>query len=293
MVCPCCGQNRETVSLECASCGARQVGQPLTPPDVLLPKLGLPFGAMACAVLIVAGFLALWIFGNDMKVGRVFLVWAVGDGAQFTKDLLTNDPKLLAYRIFSFDAYKAALLVSFGAIPLSALGMWLARKGKRLAALSPANYGGLRLARISFALTICLFAVFSTVAAVAIPDAIARGRARRIAATNAEMYRQAAAIRQYHQEYGAYPAEIADLSRINAESELRSDYWENRLAYEPIQDGVIASRGVAISYSSYKLVSAGPDGKFGTADDVTMIDGVIVDQAPDPDLPATPEKPRQ
>lgn len=293
MICPCCGRNRDIASLECAACGARQVGQPLAPPDVLLPKLGLPFGAMACIVLIAAGFLALWVFGNDMKVGRVFLVWAMGDGIQFTRDLLKNDPKLPAYRIFSFDAYKAALLVSFGAIPLSLLGMWLARKGKRLATLFPASYGGLQLARLSFALTICLFAVFSAVAAVAIPDAIARGRARRIAATNAEMYRQATAIRQYHQEYGAYPAEIGDLSRINADSEIRSDYWENRLAYEPIQDGVIASRGVAISYSSYKLVSAGPDGKFGTADDVTMIDGVIVDHAPDPDLPATPENLRQ
>ena len=293
MICPCCGRNREINSPECASCGARQVGQPLTPPDVLLPKLGLPFGAMTCAVLIVAGFLALWLFGNDMKVGRVLLVWALGDGTGFTKDLIVRRPELLAFRIFSFDAYKAALLVSFGAIPLSALGIWLARKGKRLAALSPAQYGGARLARVSFALTLCLFAVFSAVAIASIPDAIARGRARRIAATNVEMYQQAAAFRQYHQEYGAYPAETGDLSRINAEPELRSDYWENRLVYEPIQDGVIASRGVAISYSSYKLVSAGPDGKFGTGDDVTMIDGVIVDHAPDPDPPATPENPRQ
>lgn len=292
MICPCCGQTRETRSLECASCGARQVGPPLMPPDVLLPKLGLPLAAATCAGLIVAAFLALWLVGNDMKVGRVLLVYALGDSTEFTKELLRNNPKLMAYRIFSFDAYKAALIVSFGAIPLSVLGMWLARKGKRLSALSPAHYGGARLARFSFAMTLCLFAIFCAVAVVAIPDAIARGRARRIAATNVEMYRQAATLRQYLQEYGAYPAEAADLSRINADTELKTDYWENPLAYEPIPDGVIASRGAAISFSSYKLVSGGPDGKFGTPDDITMIDGVIVDNASPLDSPDTPEKPR-
>jgi hypothetical protein len=292
MICPCCGQTREIQSVVCAACGARQVGPALAQPDVLLPKLGLPIAALASAALIVTGFLALWLFGSDMKVGRALLVWTLGDGTEFTRKLLETDPKLLAARIFSFHAYKAALPISFGAIPLSMLGVWLARRGRRLAASAPAQYGGARLAQASFALSLGLLGVFSAVALAAIPDAVARGRARRVAATNVEMYRQAAAIRQYHREYGAYPAEIADLSRIDAESTIRADYWRTPLAYEPIQDGVIASRGVAISYSSYKLVSAGPDEKFGTGDDVTMIDGVIVDTAPAAGSAGQPEKPR-
>jgi hypothetical protein len=51
-----------------------------------------------------------------------------------------------------------------------------------------------------------------------------------------------------------------------------------------------------IAFSNYKLVSAGSDGKFGTEDDITMIDGVIVSTPYDSD-PQTglsePARPRQ
>src|SRR5262245_45600101 len=178
MICPCCGQNREIKSLTCGACGARQVGQPLTPPDVLLPKFGLPLGALTCAILIVVAFLAYWIFGiEDMKVGRAMLVWVIDDNLELKQTLLKGDPKLLSYRIFSFYAFKAAFYISFGAIPISMLGMWLASRAKRLAVLTPAQYGGFGLARISFALTTCLFLGFSTVAISSIPYVLARGRA--------------------------------------------------------------------------------------------------------------------
>src|SRR5262245_3715889 len=87
MVCPCCGQLREISSPECASCGARQVGEPLAPPDVLLPKLGPAFAARACALVVIGTFLVFWIFGNDLKVGRALLVYVLGDGTRLTKSL--------------------------------------------------------------------------------------------------------------------------------------------------------------------------------------------------------------
>jgi hypothetical protein len=293
MICPCCGRNRKIDSIECASCGARQVGPPLAPPDLLLPRLGLPGGALACAVLAVFAFLAFWIVGNDLKVGRALLVWVVGDGTEFTKSLLKGDPRLPLYRIFRYDAYKAAVTLSFGLIPVLLFGMWMARRAGRLAAIDPARFGGVRLARASFALTACLFVVFSATVISWIPDALANGRAKRMAATYAKMYEQAESLRKYYREYGAYPQELEDLSRINVDTTPQSDYWENSLAYAPVPADVVASRGAAIIFSGYKLVSAGPDGKLGTADDITMVDGVIVDSKPDPDLPATPEAPRQ
>lgn len=286
MLCPCCGQNRKTDSIECASCGARQVGPPLAPPDLLLPRLGLPGGALACAIFAVFAFLAFWIVGNDLKVGRALLIWAVSDGTEFTKSLLKADPKLPLYRIFSYDAYKAAVTLSFGLIPVLLFGMWMARRAGRLAAVDPARFGGVRLARVSFALTACLFVAFSAIVVSWIPEALANGRAKRMAATYAKMYEQAESLRKYYQEYGAYPQELDDLSRINADTTPQSDYWENGLAYVPVPADVIASRGAAIIFSGYKLVSAGPDGKLGTADDITMVDGVIVDSKPDPDLPS-------
>jgi len=294
MICPCCGEIRGISTVECGSCGARQVGEPLAPPDVLLPKLGLPFAAIICVSLVVLAFLAVWIFGNDMKVGRALLVWAVGDGTKFTHSLLQADPKLLRYRIFTYDAYRLAFLMSAGLIPLSIIGFWLGRRGMRKAADDPAQYGGLSLARISVVLSAGLIALFSVVTVTSIPGAIERGRAKRAAATRAMMYAlHYEALQKYHREYGSYPQELTDLSRVNAEQVPHSDYWENSLSYLPVS--VIASRGSAVSFSNYKLVSAGPDEKFGTDDDITMIDGIIVEGKIGNDMPSTlplPEKRR-
>jgi hypothetical protein len=275
MVCPCCGKHREISSSECSSCGARQVGEPLAPPDFLLPKLGPALIALACGILVILVFLAVWIFGNDVRVGRVLLVALLGDDTKLTNTLLQVDPKLPYYRIFRYDAYRLASYLSLGLIPLSLTGIWLARRALRLGRTDPSRFGGSSVAKISLALSAALFLTFSTVGISSIPAAIERGRARRLAATHARMYQlHQQALQKYYKEYGSYPQELTDLSRVNAESAPQIDYWERNFSYLP--ESVIASKGMAISFSNYKLVSAGPDGKFGTEDDITMVDGVIV-----------------
>jgi len=294
MICPCCGEIRPISAIECLACGARQIGEPLAPPDVLLPKLGLSFAALACVSLIVLTFMAFWIFGNDMKVGRVLLVWILGDGTKLTQGLLEADSHLPYYRIFNYDAYRLAFTLSAGLIPLSLVGIWMGWRAMRKAKIDPSRFGGLSLACVSTALSIGLFLSFSVATITSIPGAIARRQAKRIAATSATMYAMHyEALQKYHREYGSYPQELTDLSRVNVEAIPQSDYWENSFVYAPV--GVIASRGSAISFSDYKLVSAGADGKFGTADDITMIDGMIVDGNSDNGMPNTlpaPEKPR-
>jgi hypothetical protein len=285
MVCPCCGNQREITSIECSSCGARQVGEPLAPPDLLLPKLGPAFIALACGILVIVAFLSAWIFGNDMRVGQALLVALLGDGTKLTESLLQADPKLPYYRIFSYDAYRMASFLSIGLIPLSFAGIWLARRAMRLAQSDPSRFGGASLAKTSFVLSATLFLTFSTAGITSIPAAIERGRAKRLAATHARMYQlHRQALQKYYKEYGSYPQELSDLSRVSAESAPQIDYWERTFSYLP--ESVIASKGMAISFSNYKLVSAGPDGKFGTEDDITMVDGVIVSGQSENDLPA-------
>lgn len=282
MICPCCGKSREIDSSECASCGAKQVGPPLAAPDTLLPKLGPSFAALACGVVIIIAFLLAWLLINDLKVGRVLLVWALGDDYKLTKELLAADSKLPYYRIFAFDMYRLAGLYSFGAIPLSLVGIWLSRRALRLIKSDPASFGGIGIARSSYGLSIGLALVFSAVAISSIPRMIATGRAKRAAATRAAMYElHAKGLQRYYKEYGAYPAELTDLSRVNASGAPQSDYWERVFEYKPVS--VVASKGSGIYFSNYKLVSAGADGKFGTEDDITMIDGVIVESENDPD----------
>jgi hypothetical protein len=282
MICPCCGKSREISSSECASCGAKQVGPPLAKPDVLMPKLGPAFAALACGAVVIITFLATWGLIHDAKVGRVLLVWALGDGYELTKALLEADANLPYYRIFTFDAYRLAGTFSIAAIPLSLAGIWLARRALRLIKSDSASFGGTRVARASYGLSIAMLIVFSAVSLSSIPRAIETGRAKRAAATRALMYElHAQGLQRYYKEYGAYPGELNDLSRVNASGAPQSDYWKRNFEYKPV--GVIASKGSAISLSDYKLVSAGPDGRFGTKDDITMIDGVIVESQTEPD----------
>jgi hypothetical protein len=282
MICPCCGESREISSPECASCGAKQVGPPLARPDVLMPKLGQSFAALACGVMVIIAFLLIWALQDDVRVGRVLLVWTLGDGFELTKKLLEADAHLPYYRIFTYNAYRLAFEFSIAAIPLSLAGIWLARRALRLIKSDSASFGGVRVARASYCLSIGLLVVFSAVSVSSIPRWIANRRAKRIAATQALMYElHARGLQRYYKEYGAYPGELTDLSRVSASGTPQSDYWEQNFEYKPV--GVIASKGSAISLSDYKLVSAGPDGKFGTEDDITMIDGVIVESQDDPD----------
>lgn len=295
MICPCCGKQRAMAVTECAACGARQVGAPLLPPDILLPKLGPAVAALTCAVVVVLAFLVSWVFGNDLRVGRVMLTWAIGDATTFTQELLKLDPKLPSYRIFSYDAYRLAFTLSVVLIPLSLLGLGLGRRALRLARNYPARFGGLRLAKAALALSAALFVTFSAVTLSLIPNALARGKAKHLAATRAKMYElHYQALQKYHDEYGSYPQDLLDLSRVNVEGVPQADYWDNNFNYQPVS--VIASKGSAISFSNYKLVSAGPDGKLGTTDDITMADGIIIEEQRDTELPpaiSIPEKARR
>src|SRR5262245_18665081 len=185
MICPCCGEDREISSSECAFCGAKQVGPPLAPPDVLMPKLGPSFVALTCNVVTLIAFLLVWIFVNDAKVGRALLVWIFGDGYEITKSLLSADKHLPYYRIFAYDAYRLAFIFSLGAIPFSLAGIWLARRALRLIRSDSAGFGGSRIARTSYGLSISLLIIFSAVTVSSIPRTLAKMRAQRVAATRA------------------------------------------------------------------------------------------------------------
>ena len=284
MTCPCCGHDREIAAMECRSCGARQVGTPLAPPDRMLPKLGPAMAALGCALLIALVFLAAWVFSNDSKVGRVILVTIIGEGTKLTRSLLEADPRLPHYRIFAYDAYRQAFYLSVGLIPLSLIGVWLSIRARRLNRAQPARFGGARMARTSLLMSATWLVALVTVVAVYMPEAIERGRAKRRAATRAAMYHlHQQALLRYYYEYGSYPQDLSDLTRVNAEKSPQTDYWEQPFSYRP---GVeIASKGSAANFTNYRLVSAGADGQYGTADDLTMIDGIILEGPVEDNLP--------
>jgi len=286
LICPCCGNERAIAATECGGCGARQVGPPLAKPDHILPNLGPALLALTCSILVVAVFLLAWVFSNDSKVGRALLVTALGEGTKLTRSLLAADPKLPLYRIFTYDAYRLGFYLSAGLVPLSLAGIWLAQRARRLAKSQPDAFGGVGMARTSLLLSSVWAVLLLGVTAFNIPEAIARGKAKRQAATRAAMYQlHRQSIQKYFNEFGSYPQDLSDLSRVNAEAKPRLDYWDQPFLYRP--DVEIASNGSAVSFTNYRLVSAGADGKYGTADDLIMVDGLILEDPVEDDLPVS------
>ncbi len=282
IICPCCGGVCQNKLEFCPSCQARKVGNPLLPPETKLPSLGPSFMAFFLAIAVVAVFLGAWLLVNDMKVARVLLVMTLGESTTFTKALLQFDPSLLQYRIFTFDAYRLACYLSLGLIPVTMAGMWLARRARRLTQLQPLQFGGPRIATGSLLLSVFLFMAFSAAGISWIPRAIQQGRAKHVATVRAEFYRlHVEALNRHYAEFGTYPQELADLRESSPALIPNIDYWGNPIRYAPT--ALIASKNSTPGYSNYQLVSAGPDGILETADDIRMIDGVIVNAADNDD----------
>lgn len=282
MLCPCCGSVCQNSAEICSTCQARPVGAPLLPPETKLPGLGPALTAVLFVLVGLVAFLGTWLLGNDMKVARVLLVTVLGESTTFTKSLLQLDPSLLQYRIFTFDAYRLACYMSIGLIPLTMAGIWLARRARRLATLHPLEFGGRRMATGALLLSLFLFVVFSAAGISWIPRAIQQGRAKHIAAVRAEFYRlHVEALNRHYAEFGTYPQELSDLRDSLSVVIPHTDYWGNAIRYAPT--ALIASKNSTPGYSNYQLVSAGPDGILETADDIRMIDGVIVTIAEEDD----------
>jgi hypothetical protein len=277
LICPCCGQKTVSDQKSCAVCHAQRV-------DTLLPGLGNSITALCLVIGIVIIFLMAWIFGNDMKVGRVLLVEAFGDSLKVTRAMLRLDPMLPYYRIFSFDAYRLAFYLSAVTLPLSILAIWLSQRARRLIRNSPAQFGGIRLATASLALSLLLTIAFSTALITSIPRAIERGREKHAAATRASLLQLGRILRNYNDEFGRYPDNLEELQTFTKESLPQMDYWEKQLIYAP--GALVASRETASGFSDYRMISAGPDGIIGTPDDIVMQDGVIVSAATENDLPS-------
>lgn len=282
MICPCCGSGTRPEVEACPTCQARAVGAPLVQPTTKLPGLGPALTALVVAIVIIFAFLAAWLLGNDMKVARVLLVLLLGENTTFTKSLLQLDPSLLQYRIYSFDAYQLACYLSVVLAPLSIIGMWLARRARKLHKLAPLQFGGQRMAATALLLSMLWFVLFSAAGISSIPRALQRGRAKHLAAVRAQFYRMHnEALTRYYAEFGTYPQELSDLRDFVPEVIPVTDYWGTAISYSPT--ALIASKNSTPGFSTYQLVSAGPDAVMGTADDIQMIDGVIVNATDEDD----------
>jgi len=165
-----------------------------------------------------------------------------------------------------------------GFIALSLIGMALSWIALRRIKRDPIRFGGRRIAIAGLLISVTINLTAAGMLAVYIPKAINARAERQRAATRAQMYHLAHLLTEYKKQYFTLPQDLSDLRRITAEPLPLVDYWENEFRYFP-NSPLIArkNKAGAVPLLNFQIISAGPDGKFETEDDLNMINDIFVD----------------
>jgi hypothetical protein len=159
-------------------------------------------------------------------------------------------------------------------VPVLLIAAYLAYRGCQQARRAPERYGGEQVARVGLVAALLLLLVHAGVFTARIPRMIENGRLRREAATRANLYRLAWAIEAYRQQYGTYPRRLIDLQELDPNLKPVVDAWGREFVYSAISGEVAAA--APMPFQRYQLVSKGPDGILGTADDIVLRDDVLL-----------------
>jgi len=242
--CPSCGRRVAREATACA-CGARWVALEPPEPECPLPRVGLPIAALSMIGLtvLVEGV----ILAHEVYVSP--LVWTEAVGAML-----------------------ASLARFF--VPVIGVAAFLAYRGRQRARRAPERYGGERLARVGLVAAMLLLTAHAGVLLTRIPRMIENVRIRREAATRANLYRLAGALEAYKQQYGTYPRRLIDLQEMDPTLKPVVDAWGREFVYSAISGDVAAA--APMPFQRYQLISKGPDGILGTADDIVLRDDVLL-----------------
>jgi hypothetical protein len=243
-VCPNCGQDVDRLQEVCR-CGARWMG-PRSAPDAPLPRLGAALTAMAMILLVF-----------------------MGEGVLVLRDVALSD------FIWTEALVRALLHRSLVFVPACLVALAVALRGLRAARRDPQRYGGQGLARTAAALALGAIALHATVFVTEIPRLQENRRIKRVAATRANLYHLARAIEAYKHQYGTYPRRLIDLQEMDPGFKPVVDYWGREFVYQTTSSMVAATSGPP-PFQNYQLISKGPDGLLGTADDIVLQDDILV-----------------
>ena len=281
-ICPCCGAKSEGESWGgCASCGARPVGPPLARPERELPGYGR-------ALLLAAS-------------GGVL---AVSFAAAVAGALLRRETLALGFGPVLRAAESAAWGLKWTALPLSlvaaALGLKLYARMRR----EPSRFAGRRAAAAGLALTLCVASALAALVAATIPERLRRRELARQAAERSLLYATEQALSRYRARFGTLPASLSDLRRLDdpdcAVSNLLVALGESDYRPETDLASLAAGRGQrqrrrasrartaparstddlaapGLALTNYELTLPGRDQLLGTADDLRLRDGRVLE----------------
>lgn len=142
------------------------------------------------------------------------------------------------------------------------------------------RYGGYKTALTAFSLSCAILLGVSIYVGVGIPKYLHTRVEKQKAATRAQMYAMALALLEYKKKHGTYPRSLNEIQADKDNPIAFTDYWENKLEYQATTELAADSKGegipTTVTFNQYQLVSAGPDGKLGTFDDIVLRDDRLV-----------------
>lgn len=267
----------------CAACGARAVGPPLARPEHELPSYGHALAVCAAGLLMLAAAASATL------------------GALPESDDFALDAKTLL-RAAEAAAWRLKWTALPAGLALTALGVWLRARMRR----APASFAGHGAASAGLALTGAVALLLASLVAATIPGRLRLRELARRSAENALLYETDLALARYRRRFGTYPAALSDLRRLEdpdgsiarllaavAPAEYRpqadlASLSAGRAGGGRRRAGALPSRafGVAdipragLSLTNYELVLPGRDKTHGTADDLHIRDGLILDAPP-------------
>jgi hypothetical protein len=164
----------------------------------------------------------------------------------------------------------------------------LSRKALLLAKRDPGLYGGYKTATASLILTLVASAGLASYAIVRIPNYLENRKIKERAGRQAMMLHLAVLLEQWRAKNGSYPPDLESVKKLD-DGSLPAEFWTNGIRYRPYTEGVVlnggnGALGVQLVRNDFELKLAGPDGVFGTEDDIFMRDGTFY---PNTDVPKT------
>lgn len=287
-ICPCCGDkiNGDLRVESCHACGAFAIGPPLAQPDRLLPSFGRALAIGGSGALLLLVLLCGTITALFEKQPLSFEFWNVMGAAE-----------------------TAAWRLKWLTFPLALFALWAGGRVCARIAADPLRFAGLRLARAGFAMSAIVAASIALLIGVTVPARLRQQELAARAAQNAVAYEVSRVLLEYQTQFGSIPRTAEDLSRLpdpdgavaRVAGVIDAGQYEPEAAIAALPNANTKTRGrrasavkaqpaslrdnlaavpEGLSFTNYRLVLPGADQKLGTADDITLRDGIIFPNAP-------------
>ncbi|MGQ0761848.1 MAG: hypothetical protein ACT4OT_07520 [Acidobacteriota bacterium] len=279
IICPACGSSVEgQLCLGCPACGARAVGPPLAKPEHQLVSFGPAALAALGGGLMLVGFLA-----------STTVVWVVSKSAALNLGTIVAAGQTAAWQLKWFS------------VPVAIAVIWGGSRSLRTIRKSPADFGGLRLARGGFSAAILATLIVATLIGVTVPERLRRRQWGIEAAEKATAYTLSRAMLEYRELHGKLPPQDEVITQLRTLPDpdgsiaealqiVPLDGYEATTVLAAASKSKTIARGTAlrnvsmtsaadapsVSFTNYQLRLPGSDKKMNTEDDLIIRDGLVM-----------------